>query len=86
MVRPWDEARPPPATESPALLNVEVAPELKRIFPPLMVRPEDVAVNPPAENPAYRVEVPAETKFATPWTDKIEPGVEVPIPRLPAAV
>src|SRR3989344_2839924 len=36
-------------------------------------------------NPVYIVEVGA-WKFPTDWTDRIEPGVVVPMPRLPALV
>ncbi len=35
-----------PAVSLKPLLNVEVAPEVKRMLPPEMVRPEEVGVNP----------------------------------------
>jgi len=31
--------------------------------------------------PVYIVEVPDDTKFAAPWMERREPGVEVPMPR-----
>ncbi|OGF74210.1 hypothetical protein A3E06_04445 [Candidatus Giovannonibacteria bacterium RIFCSPHIGHO2_12_FULL_44_42] len=71
-----------PAERAMPLLKEEVALEVRRIFPPEIVRPDDVAKNPGAVKPEYIVEVPP-MKFPTPWTEKIEPGVEVPMPMLP---
>ena len=42
---PVESSKHPAESFSP-LLKVEVAPEVKRIFPPVIVRPEEVAVSP----------------------------------------
>ena len=51
-----------------------------------MVKPEEVAMNPGAANPVYRVEVAPETKLPTPCTDNKLPGVVVPMPSNPDPV
>ena len=57
MVSPCEDARPPPATERPELVNVEVADERLRMEPSAMVRPLEVESD-PALNPPIKVEVP----------------------------
>jgi hypothetical protein len=52
-----------------------------KIFPPVIVRPDEVAMNPGADTPVYIVEVPT-LKLATLLIEKMEPGDEVPIPIL----
>ena len=54
-----------PAVSLRPLLNVEVAPEVRRILPPVIVRPDEVAVSPEAWKPLYRVEVAPATKLPT---------------------
>ena len=48
-VSPLAEARPPPARESPPLVNEEVADEVFCMLPPLMVSPLEVKM-PPGPN------------------------------------
>ena len=62
--------------------NVLVALLVCKILPPEMVNPDEVAKNPGATKPVYKVEVPA-WKLPTPWTERIEPGVVVPMPTRP---
>ena len=71
----------PPVKTIP-LLNVEVAPEERLIEPPEMVTPDDVARNPGAVNPEYKVEVP-DMKFPTDCMERMLPGDVVPMPTLP---
>ena len=63
-VRPWDDARPPPATLMPELEKVEVAEEVLKIDPAVMVRPFD-AWRLPALSPPVNVEVPEERAPST---------------------
>ncbi|OGC86330.1 hypothetical protein A2949_03220 [Candidatus Adlerbacteria bacterium RIFCSPLOWO2_01_FULL_54_21b] len=72
-----------PALKAIPLLNVEVAPEVNCNAPPEITIPEEVALNPGAINPEYIVDVP-DWKLPTPCTDRIEPGVVVPMPIVPA--
>ena len=46
--RPWEDARPPPATLKPLLVNVEVALLVFRIDPPVRVMPLEDSRPPPA--------------------------------------
>ena len=62
-------------------MKVEVAPEVRRIFPPEIVRPDEVANSPEVVKPVYIVEVPP-WKLATPCIERVEPGEVVPIPTL----
>src|SRR3989344_1417680 len=71
-----------PAVNLIPLLKVEVAPDVSCSAPPEITIPEEVALNPGAIKPEYKVEVP-DWKLPTDWTERIEPGVEVPIPTLP---
>ena len=54
-----EESRKQPAVSLSPLLNVEVAPEVKRMLPPVIVRPLEEA-SPPAEIPPMNVEVAVE--------------------------
>ena len=75
-------ARQPVVTFNPLPVKVEVAVELFKIEPPVMVRPVEVAKNPGATSPVYKVEVGA-WKFPMDCTERMEPGVVVPTPTLP---
>ena len=73
-----------PAERLKPLLAVEVAPEVISKSPPEIVNPDEVAKNPGATSPVYKVEVGA-WKLAMDCTERMEPGVVVPIPILPPA-
>ena len=53
---------------------------LIRQVPPILKQPVRILIPPPVE---VNVEVPLATKFPTPCTEKMEPGVELPMPTLP---
>ena len=72
-----------PALKAMPLLKVDVAPDVNCNAPPLITIPEEVALNPGAIKPEYKVEVP-DWKFPTDWTERIDPGVVVPIPTFTA--
>src|SRR3989344_9376188 len=72
-----------PALKAMPLLKVDVAPDVNCNAPPLITIPEEVALKPGATNPEYSVEVP-DWKFPTDWTERIDPGVVVPIPTFTA--
>jgi hypothetical protein len=58
-VKPAEETSPPPATDNPELLKVEVAELVFEILPPVMVTPcDDANPPPPRESPPVKVEVP----------------------------
>jgi len=76
----WELVRPPVEMVIPPP-NVFVALFVWRKEPPLTVTPDEVARNPEAVKPEYKVEVP-DMKFPTDCTERIEPGVVVPMPRL----
>ena len=71
-----------PALKAIPLLNVDVAPDVSCNAPPLITIPELVALNPGAINPEYKVEVP-DWKLPTDWTERMLPGLVVPMPTLP---
>ena len=69
-VRPWEEARPPPATESPEEAQVEVAvPEVTIVL---------VAISPDNERLPENSPVPC--------TERLLAGVVVPMPKAPTKV
>ena len=74
-----------PAVNLIPLLKVEVAPDVNCKAPPEITIPDEVALKPGATNPEYKVEVP-DWKLPTDWTERIEPGVEVPMPTRPSLV
>ena len=71
IVSPAEEARPPPATESPEEVNEEVAVPvnsilpLLRIDPPVTIIPEEVAVRPETASPFQIEEVALATNLPT---------------------
>jgi len=79
---PFTSLKHPPESEIP-LLNVEVAPDVSCNAPPLITIPDEVALKPGTTNPEYKVEVP-DWKLPTDWTERMEPGLVVPIPTLPS--
>ena len=78
------EAKHPVERLNP-LLAVEVAPEVISKSPPEIVKPDEVAKNPGATRPVYKVEVGA-WKLPMDCTERMEPGVVVPNPKLFPAV
>ncbi|OGC86335.1 hypothetical protein A2949_03245 [Candidatus Adlerbacteria bacterium RIFCSPLOWO2_01_FULL_54_21b] len=78
---PFTSWKHPPESEIP-LLNVEVAPDVSCNAPPEITIPDEVALKPGAISPLYNVDVP-DWKLPTLWTERIEPGVVVPMPTLP---
>ena len=66
-------------------MNVEVAPEVKRMLPPVMVSPEAEASPPVAvvRRPPEKVEVAEPATYMFPLTAKVAEGEVVPMPTSP---